>query len=148
MIIKMNSDRTAHIVMVAFKNVDGGGSITQNGPVCFVAAAASTDGYNAVHPAAALTVLFAGIAEATVPINGNGHAVAWGLAASCIASNEGTSITIGAGHVCVPIAGTNVGVSSIGGASIDWANIKYLLAGSSLNVSAVGYLSNVQVRAL
>ena len=155
MIIKPMNDRSPETAFVAFRNVDGGGSITQNMAINFLISGASvtagSGNYNAVLPITAHLQGFGGIARYSVPINGTGSAVAYGYQNSILCSQEVGSITINAGNLLIAVTATG-GLSSIGGATFDWANMRYAITGAALaaaNISnAGGYFDNCQVRAL
>lgn len=125
-------------VYLAFKNVDGGGSVTVNTPVCLAVNGNSVDGLNATHPAAVSLKSWIGIADSTVAINGFGRSQAYGYRDSILISNEGTSVTVTAGDALIPIAGTGIGLSSGG-----FNNGKYAVVGTTLTVSASGYTDGV-----
>ena len=148
MIIKQNNNRSNETVRTAFFN-SAASSITQALPFSYVTAlAASCDGISAVHTTTANFRGFGGIAQSSVPANGYGLGIAWGNTASILLSNEGTSITITVGDVLLLVNGTGLGMSSIGGATFDWANMNGAAAGTTVNVSAAGYTSNARVFAL
>ena len=150
MILKVNNDRTGEYIESAFKNTDNAGSITQWMPVCYVTAlAASVDGISAVHSRTSSFSGYTGISKSSnVALNGFGLARADGIVTSILISNEGTSITITVGDILLLINGTGLGMSSIGGATFDWANMAGATAGTTLNVSAAGYVSNCIVKAV
>src|SRR3990167_5173204 len=100
MIIKANNDRSPETAFVAFRNVDGGGSITHNRAMCFmvsgVSVTAGSGNFNAVSPITAHLAGFGGIARSSVAINGVGLATAYGYHASIQVSANAGSVTIGA----------------------------------------------------
>ena len=156
MIIKPMNDRSPETVFVSFRNVDGAGSITQNMAFTFLISGASvtagSGNFNAVLPATAHLQGFGGIAARySVPINGTGIGTAYGYQGSILCSQEVGSITINAGNLLIAVNGTG-GLSSIGGATFDWANMKYAITGAALaaaNISnAGGYFDNCTVRTL
>jgi len=145
--IKIGTDRTAEVVNTSIRNVDGAGSITVGRAACLAVNGSSvTVGAEAVFPAAALRKAFAGIAIETIAINAWGRVRSWGQVASCLVSNEGSSVTITAADACIPI--NSAGISSVGGDTADWLNSKYVISTQTITVSAVVYLDNAQVRAL
>ena len=121
-------------VFINFRNVDGGGSITANDPVCLAVDGNSVNGNNATYPAAASIKGWIGIADKTVAINGYGRAQAFGYRDSIKVSNETTSITITAGDALIPVA-TTVGLSSVGGVTLAYTNMKYAIASETLTLS-------------
>lgn len=124
----------AEKIFLAFRNVDGAGSITANDPVCIAVDGSSVDGVNSTYPGALSIKSWIGIADTTVAINGYGRAQAWGYRDSIKVSNETTSITITAGDALTPIAGS-VGVSSVGGATLAYTNMPYAIAAETLTLS-------------
>lgn len=156
MIIKRQNGRSPETVFVAFKNVDGGGSITVNTGMCYLISGASvtagSGNFNAVNPITAHLQGFGGIARSSVPINGVGLATAYGYHNSIAASLEVGSITINAGNLLVVVTATG-GLSSIGGATFDWANMKYAITGAALGAAGISLgtnanFDNCTVRAL
>ena len=156
MIIKPMNDRSPETVFVAFRNVDGGGSITQNMALNFLISGASvtagSGNLNAVLPITAHISGFGGIARFSVPINGTGIATAYGYHNSILASLEVGSITINAGNLLNAVTATG-GMSSIGGATFDWTNMRFAVTGAALGASAISlgtqpYFDNCTVRAL
>ena len=146
MIVKQGNDRGQEYVWAPIHNVDGAGSLTQNMAVCYVVNGSSITGPHAMIPAAVNFKNFAGVMNATVAINGWGLSTIWGNANSCLISNEGTSISILAGDALIPV---NVaGMSSVGGATQDWLNQKYVIITQTLGVSAAVTADNVVVRAI
>jgi hypothetical protein len=122
-------------IFVAFRNVDGSGSITQNEPVVLALDGNSVNGNAAIKPASATVYAgWIGVADRTVAINGYGRAQAWGYRDSIKISNETTSITITGGDVLGPVAGA-VGLSSVGGATLSYANLPYAVATQTLTLS-------------
>ena len=118
-----------NLVYIAFRNVDGGGSITANANVCLAIDGNSVNGNNAIHPAATSLKSWIGIADKTVAINGSGRAQAFGYRNSVKISDETTSITITAGDALVPIA-TAAGLTSGG-----FNNGKYAVIAETLTLS-------------
>lgn len=148
MIIKRQNDRSNEYVRTFFKNT-ATSSLTQGIPVCQVTAlAASVDGLSAVHSLTSSFRGFIGISRSSVAANGFGLADSWGKTNSILLSNEGTSISVTVGDLLLLVTGTGLGMSSIGGATFDWANMNGATAGTTVNVSAAGYSSNCIVRAL
>ena len=156
MIIKPMNERSPEVALVAFRNVDGGGSITQNMAFNYLVSGASvtagSGNFNAVLPVTAHIAGFGGIARFSVPINGTGIATAYGYHASILASQEVGSITINAGNLLNAVTATG-GMSSIGGATFDWANMKYAITGAALGAAGISlntnpYFDNCTVRAL
>jgi hypothetical protein len=155
MVIKPMNDRSPETAFVAFRNVDGSGSITQNMAINYLISGASvtagSGNFNAVLPATAHLQGFGGIARSSVPVNGTGLATAFGYHNSILCSQEVGSITINAGNLLICVTATG-GMSSIGGATYDWVNNKYAITGAALaaaNISnAGGYFDNCTVRAL
>jgi len=129
-------------VFIAFRNVDGGGSITANANVCIAVDGNSVNGNNATHPAAVSLKSWIGIADATVAINGYGRSQALGYRDSVKISNETTSITITAGDALIPIAGS-VGLSSGG-----FNNGKYGIIAETLTLSQGQVYAKAILRAL
>ena len=156
MIIKRQNDRSPETVFVAFKNVDGSGSITQNTAFCYLISGASvtagSGNFNAVIPVTAHLGGFGGIARSSVPINGIGIATAYGYHTSILVSQEVGSITINAGEALIPVTATG-GMSSIGGATLSWPNSKFAFtgdtqAGLSISNPTAAYFNNNTVRAI
>lgn len=121
-------------VFVAFRNVEAN-SITANSPVCMLVDGNSVNGNTAGHPAAVNFKAWIGIADSTIASNGYGRAQAWGYRSSIRVSNETTSITITAGDALTPVAGTDLGVSSVGGVTLAFTNIQYAIAAETLTLS-------------
>lgn len=128
-------------VRIAFKNVDGGGSITTGMGVAIVTTAASFDGASAVRRTAALQKTFAGVATADVAINGFGKAVVWGYAASVLISNVGSSITVTAGDVLKPGAVAGTFFSSLADEALSTLAYRYVVAGATQTISAQAWVS-------
>lgn len=128
-------------IRVAFKNVDGGGSITTGYGIRLVTTAASFDGISAVQSSAAAIKDFYGIVAKDVPINGFGKATVWGYAASIVLSNVGTSITVTAGNTLIPGAVAGTWFSSITDAAMTTVLNKYIVAGQTNTVSALAWVS-------
>lgn len=139
-ILNVNRD-SAETVRVAFKNVDGGGSVTTGYGIAIVPTAASFDGVNAVKNTAALIGTFAGIAIKDVPINGFGKATVYGYAASIAISNVGTSITVTAGDVLLPGAVAGTWFSSVTPAAMSTLLYRYAVAGATANISAPAWVA-------
>lgn len=125
---------------VAFKNVDGGGSVTTGFAVSIVGTAASFDGVNAVRRTAALQSTFHGVSVHDVPINGYGKATVWGYAASIALSNVGTSITITAGDVLKPGAVAGTWFSSLTPEAISTVLYRYAVSGATTTISALSWV--------
>lgn len=128
-------------IRVAFKNVDGGGSIATGYGIQIVGSAASFDGISAVPSTAAGIKNFNGIVAKDVPINGFGKATVWGYAASIAISNVGTSITVTANDTLKPGAVAGTFFSSITDAAMTTLLNKYAVAGQTTTISALGYVS-------
>jgi len=132
--IQLVNRTDAEKIYMAFRNVDGSGSITVNDPVCVAVDGNSVDGVNATKPAAVSFKSWIGIADSTVAINGYGRAQSWGYRDSIKVSNETTSITITAGDALTVVA-TAVGVSSVGGVTLAYTNLPYAIAAETLTLS-------------
>ncbi len=128
-------------VKVAFKNVDGGGSVTTGNAVAIVTTAASFDGVNAVRRTAALQNTFHGVSISDVPINGFGKAVIYGYAASIAISNVGSSITITAGDNLIPGAVAGTWFSSVTAQALSTVLYRYATAGQTVTISAATWVS-------
>lgn len=128
-------------VRVAFRNVDGGGSITTGFGVRVVQSAASFDGLSSVQSTAAAIKDFNGIVSRDTPINGFGKATVWGYAASVVISNVGTSITVTAGNTLIPGAVAGTWFSSITDAAMTTVLNKYIVAGQTNTISALAWVS-------
>lgn len=126
---------------IAFKNVDGGGSITAGYGIRLVTTAASFDGLSAVQSTAAAIKDFHGIAVKDTPINGFGKATTYGYAASIALSNVGTSITITAGDTLKPGAVAGTFFSSITDAAMTTVLNKYIVAGQTTTISGLAWVS-------
>lgn len=131
----------AETVRVAFKNVDGGGSVTTGFAVAIVTTAASFDGVSAVKRTAALQTTFHGISAYDVPINGFGKATIYGLANSIAISNVGTSITVTAGNVLIPGAAAGTFFSSVAADAISTLLYRYAVAGATTTISALAWVT-------
>jgi hypothetical protein len=138
-IIQLNRD-TFDTVRVAFKNVDGGGSVTTGFAVSIVTTAASFDGVNAVRRTAALTGTFHGISINDVAINGFGKATIYGYAASIAISNVGTSITVTAGDRLIPGAVAGSHFSSVTDAAMTTLLYRYSTSGQTTTISALSWV--------
>lgn len=91
-----------------------GATITTGFAVAFTTTSGSNDGNEAVLPAASNLFTFAGIALFDIPNNeARGRVRAYGFVDSVRIYAHGTSVTIGAGVVMGPAAGSQ-GVSSTG----------------------------------
>lgn len=139
--IQAVNQKDPEAIRVAFKNVDGGGSITAGYGIQLVSAAASFDGVSAVQSTAAALKSFNGIASRDVPINGFGKATVWGYAASIVISNVGTSITVTAGDTLKPGAVAGTWFSSVTDAAMTTLLNKYIVAGSTNTISALAWVS-------
>jgi hypothetical protein len=128
-------------IRIAFKNVDGGGSITTGYGVALVTTAASFDGVSAVKRTGALQGSFFGISTSDVAINGFGKAVVWGYAASVAISNVGTSITVTAGNVLIPGAVSGTQFSGVASEALSAQLYKYVIAGSTNTISGAAWVS-------
>lgn len=130
----------AESVRVAFKNVDGGGSITTGWGIALVTTNASFDGVSAVRFTAANAKSFWGVSQDDAAINGFGKAVVSGYAASIALSNVGTSITITAGDVLIPSAVAGLYFSSITDQALSTLHYRYVVNGQSQTISALAYV--------
>lgn len=137
-ILHVNS-QSQESARVAFKNVDGGGSVTTGYGVALVTSAASFDGVNAVRSTAALWKGFNGISAHDVPINGFGKATVWGYAASIALSNVGTSITVTAGDTLKPGAVAGTWFSSLTNEALSTLLYRYAIAGDTQTISAAAW---------
>lgn len=128
-------------IRIAFKAVDGGGSITTGFGIRLVTTAASFDGLQAIQSTAAAIKSFNGVVMKDVPINGFGKATVWGYAASIVISNVGTSITVTAGDTLIPGAVAGTFFSSVTDAAMTTLLNKYIIAGATQTVSALAWVS-------
>lgn len=128
-------------VRVAVKNVDGGGSIATGYGVRLVQTAASFDGVSVIPSTAADIKNFHGIVARDIPINGFGKAVAYGYAASVAISNVGTSITVTANDTLKPGAVAGTWFSSLTDTAMTTVLNKYVVAGQTTTISALGYVA-------
>ncbi len=126
-------------IRVAFKNVDGGGSITTGYGVRLVMTDASFDGVSAVQSTAAAIRDFFGIVAKDTPINGFGKATAYGFAASIVLSNVGTSITINAGDFLKVGGVAGTWFSSVTDAAMTTVLNRGVTAGSNTTISALAW---------
>lgn len=126
---------------VVVQNVDGSGSITTGMGVAMVLAGASINGYAVTKATAALQVGFAGIASRDIPINGFGTATVWGLAASVLLSNVGTSITITRGDALKPgaAAGTYFSAQATG-ETLSTLLYRWVTSADSIAISAQAWV--------
>lgn len=138
-ILHVNS-QSQESARVAFKNVDGGGSVTTGLGVAIVTSAASFDGVNAVRSTAALWKGFNGISAFDCPINGFGKATVWGYAASIALSNVGSSITVTAGDVLIPGAVAGTFFSSVTDQALSTLVYRYVLNGQTQTISALAHV--------
>jgi len=90
-----------------------GATINGNFPVHFTTTASSNAGYEVVAPAAANMFTFAGVADADIADAAVGRYQCYGYRDSVRVFAHGTSVTIAAGVVMGPAAGSD-GVSSTG----------------------------------
>jgi hypothetical protein len=135
---------TAEVMFGNFTNVSGA-AMTIGYPVCFTTTAASLNGNNAVAPAAANVLTFAGVVKtSSVADTGSGVYIAYGLASTRIFAT-GTSGTIGAGVAMGPAAGSN-GVNSTGLKDVFGPVVSLEAIGAAVN-SPGGY-ANGFVRAM
>ena len=149
MIFKSSNDRGNDPIDFAFQNVDGAGSITVNLPVCWTVNGNSVGNGRAMHSLTVNFPGFTGIAQNTTPINSWGKVRAIGTAASLLISNETTSITITAGDVLTVVNGTGLGMSSVGGVTLSYQNMKYAIITQTLTLSQGQVTAdNVLVKAL
>jgi hypothetical protein len=128
-------------VKVAIKNVDGGGSITTGMGVALVTTAASFDGVSAVRHLVANQASFLGIASQDVAINSWGKAICYGLVASILISNVGTSITVTAGDVLIPSTVAGTFFSSVTAQGLSALLYRYAINGTTQTISAAAYVS-------
>lgn len=128
-------------VRIAFKNVDGGGSITTGAGIAIVTTAASFDGAASVRGTAGLAKTFAGVAVKDTAINGFGKAVVWGYAASVLISNVGTSITVTAGDVLIPGAVAGTFFSTVTDQALSTLLYRYVVAGATNTISAQAWVA-------
>ncbi len=127
-------------VRVAFKNVDGGGSITTGWGIAVVTTAASFDGVGATKYTAALSKTFWGVSRYDVPVNGFGKAVVAGYAASIAISNVGTSITVTAGDILIPGAVAGTFFSSITNEALSSLLYRFVVNGQTQTISALAWV--------
>jgi hypothetical protein len=135
-------DRTdGNPVDAVVQNVDGSGSITTGMGVAMVLAGASINGYAVTKATAALQAGFAGVAIEDIPINGFGLSRIWGLAASVLLSNVGTSITINAGNALRPgaAAGTYFSAQATG-ETLSTLLYRWVTAADTIAVSAQAWV--------
>lgn len=130
----------AESVRVAFKNVDGGGSITTGWGIAIVTTNASFDGVNSVKYGATLVKSFWGVSQDDVPINSWGKAVVAGYAASIAISNVGTSITVTAGDILIPGALGGTFFSSVTNEALSTLHYRYVVNGQTQTISALAYV--------
>lgn len=136
------------VILRAFKNVDGGGSITTGAGVCLVQAGASIDGIAAVNSTAATWKGFSGVALFDVAINDFGQAICYGFANSVLISHEGSSITITRGDTLKPSAVGGAFASSLTDQAISTLLYRYVYAANTTTaISAQTWVKGV-VRAL
>lgn len=128
-------------IRVAFKNVDGGGSITTGYGVRVVTTAASFDGVSSIQSTAADIKNFYGIVARDTPINGFGKATCYGYAASVVVSNVGTSITVTAGDTLKPGGVSGTFFSSLTDAAMTTVLNKYVVSGQTNTISALAWVS-------
>ena len=128
-------------VRVAFKAVDGGGSITAGFGIRLVSTAASFDGVQSIQSTAADIKNFYGVVAKDVAINGFGKATVYGFAASIVISNVGTSITVTAGDTLKPGAVAGTFFSSITDAAMTTVLNKYIVAGATNTISALAWVA-------
>jgi hypothetical protein len=128
-------------IRVAFKNVDGGGSITTGFGLALVTSAASFDGISATRSTAALIRDFYGVVAKDTPINGFGKATVYGYAASIVISNVGTSITVTAGDTLKPGAVAGTFFSSLTDAAMTTVFNKVIVSGQTNTISALAWVS-------
>jgi len=133
----------ADVIKIAFKNVDGSGSITTGMGIAFVGAGASIDGVSATKHTAAQAKTFGGVASGDVPINGWGTATVWGLANSVLFSNVGTSITVTRGDTLIPGAVAGTFFSTITDAGMSTVLYKYVVAADNVTISAAAYTRGI-----
>lgn len=129
----------AESIRVAFKNIDGGGSITTGFGIALVTAAVSFDGLGVTRSTAALIRDFYGVVAKDVAINGFGKATVYGYAASIVISNVGTSITVTAGDSLKPGAVAGTFFSSLTDAAMTTTFNKVIVSGATTNISALAW---------
>jgi hypothetical protein len=139
--IQLVNRNDAESVRVAYRNVDGGGSVTTGYAVAIVPTAASFNGVNAVNRTAALQNTFHGVSTTDVAINDYGKAVIYGYAASIALSNVGSSITVTAGNNLKPGAVAGTWFSSITGQALSTVLYRYATAGQTITISAPAWVS-------
>lgn len=128
-------------IRVAFKNVHGGGSLTTGYGIQLATTAASFDGISTTPLAAATIKNFYGVVSKDVPINGFGKSTVWGYAASIVISNVGTSITVTSGDTLIVGAVSGTWFSSVTDAAMTTTLGRFVVAGSTANVSALAWVS-------
>lgn len=144
---QLHNRTDAEIITLAFKNVDGSGSITTGAAVALVSAGASIDGISSVNATGALIKGFCGVAKADVAINDFGKATAWGLANSVLISHVGTSITITAGDTLKPGAVAGTFFSSLTDQALSTLLYRYVYTADTVTVSARAFVRGI-VKAL
>lgn len=124
-------------VQIAFKNVDGSGSITTGYGIAFPISGASIDGISVVKATGALARGFAGVSTQDVAINSFGLATAWGYVNSVQISNVGSSITITAGDQLLAgaVAGTFFSVITPQATSTQYYRFVYAAATVPVDLS-------------
>jgi hypothetical protein len=131
----------AESIRVAFKNVDGGGSITTGYGIALATSAVSFDGLSSTRSTAALIRDFFGVVAKDTPINGFGKATVYGYAASVVISNVGTSITVTAGNSLIPGAVAGTFFSSLTDAAMTTVFNKVIVSGVTTTISALAWIS-------
>lgn len=147
MLFNTLNGRNAAVAFMEVNNVDGAGSLTQNLPVCLFADGNTANGIAGGHPASTSIRNWVGVANTTIPINGYGLVQIWGFRNSVLVSNSGTSISITAADVLVPVAGTGLGVASLNAAMTAVIGRVQGLSLQTINVSASGYVK-IQLRTI
>lgn len=118
-------------VLMAVKNVDGGGSITTGLGVCLVQAGASIDGVGAVRSTAGTWEGFVGVAKQDIAINDYGAVTVWGFADSILLSHVGTSITVTRGDILIPGAVAGTFFSSVTDQAVSTLFYRYVIAATT-----------------
>jgi len=150
---KQIQDASADKVTIVVKNVSATTMTTGLG-VALVHTGASVDGISAViQPATSYSSHFIGISKKDIPVNGYGTVVCWGVADSILLSSVGTSITVTKGDMLwpsavagnffstTPAAVVNAALSTYTAANLFTATRPYIIATSSITVSAAAYVS-------
>lgn len=134
MLIQQLNRVDAEKIQVAFKNVDGSGSITTGWGIALPITGASIDGISVVKATGALARGFMGVSVQDVAINAFGLATAWGFVNSVQISNVGTSITITAGDHLLAGAVAGTFFSSITDQATSTQYYKFVYAAATVPV--------------